>query len=79
MAAYIREARFIEFSGEYHLPWENDSDRIRAEIEAFVTGTHGMLATNRFLTTVQFLDIVGSTERAAQLGDTAWLGLLKML
>jgi len=77
MAAHIPEARFIEFSGESHLPWENDSDRILAEIEAFVTGTHGMQATNRFLTTVLFLDIVGSTERAAQLGDTAWLALLR--
>jgi len=50
------------------------SDTRRA---AFVTGTHGMQATNRFLTTVLFLDIVGSTERAAQLGDTAWLALLR--
>jgi class 3 adenylate cyclase len=41
-----------------------------------MTGTHATVATERFLTTVLFLDIVGSTERAAQLGDAAWVDLL---
>ena len=35
------------------------------------------LATRRFLATVLFTDIVGSTERAAQLGDRAWRDLLE--
>ena len=33
-------------------------------------------ATSRFLATVLFTDIVGSTERAADLGDRAWRDLL---
>jgi class 3 adenylate cyclase len=76
LAAHIPGARFIEFPGKSHLPWENESERILAEIEEFVTGTHAPVATDRFLTTVLFLDIVGSTKLAAQLGDTAWLALL---
>ena len=34
-------------------------------------------ATSRFLATVLFTDIVGSTERAAELGDRAWRELLE--
>ena len=33
--------------------------------------------TRRFLATVVFTDIVGSTERAAELGDRAWRDLLE--
>ena len=33
--------------------------------------------TRRFLATVMFTDIVGSTERAAELGDRAWRDLLE--
>ncbi len=35
------------------------------------------LATRRFLATVLFTDIVGSTERAAQLGDRGWRDLVE--
>jgi YVTN family beta-propeller protein len=34
-------------------------------------------ATRRFLATVLFTDIVGSTQHAARLGDRAWRGLLE--
>lgn len=76
LAAHIPGARFMEFPGNNHQPWMKEPARILAEIEEFVTGTHATIATDRFLTTVLFLDIVRSTERAAQLGDTAWLDLL---
>ncbi|HUH98179.1 MAG TPA: adenylate/guanylate cyclase domain-containing protein [Anaerolineales bacterium] len=76
LAAHIPGARFVEFPGRVHLPWMNMPDRILAEIEEFVTGAHAAGRSDRFLTTVLFLDIVGSTERAAQLGDSAWLNLL---
>ena len=46
-------------------------------IEAFVTGTTPAPVTNRVLATVLFTDLVGSTERAAQMGDRAWTGLLE--
>ncbi|HEX7189640.1 MAG TPA: ABC transporter substrate-binding protein, partial [Actinomycetes bacterium] len=38
---------------------------------------HSRLATGRILATVLFTDIVGSTERAAELGDRAWRNLLE--
>jgi class 3 adenylate cyclase len=76
LAVHIPGARFVEFPGKAHIPRINIPERILAEIEEFVTGTHAPVATDRFLTTVLFLDIVGSTERAAQLGDIAWLNLL---
>ena len=46
------------------------------EIEEFVTGTRGSFDTERVLTTIVFTDIVGSTQRAAELGDLRWHDLL---
>src|ERR671931_2336394 len=46
------------------------------ETERFVTGVGGLEEPERILTTVLFTDIVGSTERAAQLGDRAWRELI---
>ena len=51
-------------------------DRILEEIEEFVTGNRPPVPVDRFLTTVCFVDIVGSSQRAAALGDTAWRDLL---
>ena len=42
------------------------------EIESFVTGERRVRPSNRVLSTVLFTDIVGSTQRAAQVGDDAW-------
>ena len=41
-----------------------------------MTGTRNSIVTDRVLATVLFLDIVGSTERAAAMGDAAWRELL---
>ena len=46
------------------------------EIEEFVTGVRGGTDSERVLTTIVFTDIVGSTERAADLGDDHWRDLL---
>ncbi|HET7666664.1 MAG TPA: adenylate/guanylate cyclase domain-containing protein, partial [Mycobacterium sp.] len=46
------------------------------EIEEFVTGARIGSETERVLTTIVFTDIVGSTERAAALGDDRWHALL---
>jgi class 3 adenylate cyclase len=46
------------------------------EIEEFVTGVRGGSGVERVLATVLFTDIVGSTERAARLGDRRWRDLL---
>jgi class 3 adenylate cyclase len=47
-----------------------------SEIQAFVTGVRPAPEPRRVLATVLFTDIVGSTERAAQLGDLRWENLL---
>jgi pimeloyl-ACP methyl ester carboxylesterase len=76
LAAHILGARFVEMPGNSHTPRDYASGPLLAEIEEFVTGTRAPVTGDRFLTTVLFLDIVGSTERAAHLGDKAWLNLL---
>jgi pimeloyl-ACP methyl ester carboxylesterase len=47
------------------------------EIEAFLAGTESEQVPDTVLATVLFTDIVGSTERAARLGDRAWRDLLR--
>jgi class 3 adenylate cyclase/pimeloyl-ACP methyl ester carboxylesterase len=49
---------------------------ILREIEEFVTGTRGVRTVNRALATVLFTDIVASTVRLTELGDSAWRELL---
>ena len=44
--------------------------------QSFVTGAHPVHASDRRLATVLFTDIVGSTKRAAEVGDRAWRELL---
>ena len=46
------------------------------EIEEFLTGARTDLEPDRVLATVMFTDIVGSTDRAAELGDARWRDLL---
>ena len=46
------------------------------EVEAFVAGTEAEPVPDTVLATILFTDIVGSTERAASLGDRAWRELL---
>jgi class 3 adenylate cyclase len=58
------------------------SDRIAAEIERFTqdvweAGGWEEAEPERVLATVLFTDIVGSTARAAELGDRAWRELLE--
>lgn len=77
MAEAIPGAAFVELPGDDHLPWVGDSDRVLSEIEAFLTGVRGNVAADRVLGTVLFTDIVGSTERAAEIGDLGWRDLLE--
>src|SRR5215470_12322926 len=47
-------------------------DLIEDQIEEFITGERLRLEADRVLATVMFTDIVGSTQRAAELGDGRW-------
>jgi class 3 adenylate cyclase len=75
VAARIPGARYVELEGIDHWPFL-DSDRILDELEEFFTGVRGSPDLDRVLATVLFTDIVGSTERAAELGDRKWRDLL---
>jgi class 3 adenylate cyclase len=51
-------------------------DEMMAEISEFVTGSRAASQGDRALAAVLFVDIVGSTELASELGDTRWRDLL---
>jgi class 3 adenylate cyclase len=76
IADRIRGAKYVELLGEDHIPWVGDSDAVIREIEMFATQSWREVEPDRVLTTVMFTDIVGSTAKAAELGDRAWRDLL---
>jgi DNA-binding SARP family transcriptional activator/class 3 adenylate cyclase len=76
MGAHIPGARVVELPGNDHLPWEGDRETLLDEIERFLTGVREEVEQDRVLATLLFTDIVGSTAKAAQLGDRAWQELL---
>jgi class 3 adenylate cyclase len=76
LSKHIPDARLVEMPGPDNLIWAGDLEAMVAEIQAFVTGVRPAPEPRRVLLTVLFTDIVGSTERAAQLGDVRWQGLL---
>jgi class 3 adenylate cyclase len=61
-------------------PQLGEQEPLFAELESFVAdvvaGTHAEIEPDRVLATVLFSDIVGSSEKAAALGDRAWRELL---
>jgi class 3 adenylate cyclase len=70
-------ARCVELPGVDDLPYIGDSTAVVAEIEEFLTGERRTVDVDRTLATVLFTDIVGSTEKAEQLGDRRWRYLLE--
>jgi class 3 adenylate cyclase len=77
LAEHIPAARYLEIPGEDHLVTDNETqDIIADEIEEFMTGVRHRHEPDRALATVMFTDIVASTERAAELGDSRWRELL---
>ena len=77
VADRISGARYVEVAGVDALPYSGDSGPMLDEIEEFLTGSLAVADDDRTLATVMFTDIVGSTERAAALGDHAWSELLE--
>jgi pimeloyl-ACP methyl ester carboxylesterase len=72
LAERIPGARLVELPGLDTQPWAGDSTAVVAEIRAFVTGDRVAPEPTRWLATVLFTDIVGSTERLAAMGDARW-------
>jgi class 3 adenylate cyclase len=73
----IEGARLEVLPGDDHLFWAGDIDRMLEEIEEFVTGERGASDPDRRLATVMFTDVVGSTQKAASLGDAEWRRVLE--
>ena len=80
VASRIPGARVVEHSsgGGPHFHWYARGNAIVAEVGRFVTEVGEEEASfDRILATVLFTDIVGSTERAAELGDRRWRELVE--
>jgi class 3 adenylate cyclase len=76
MADQIPDARYVELPGADHIVYFAHADAIVEEIEEFLTGSRAGDDPDRVVTTLLFTDIVGSTVRAAALGDRQWRQLL---
>jgi class 3 adenylate cyclase/alpha-beta hydrolase superfamily lysophospholipase len=74
LADHITGAKFIELPGG-DLSVATSATAIE-EIGEFFTGERPEIEVDRILTTLLFTDIVGSTERAAAMGDQRWRSLL---
>src|SRR5262249_29258708 len=70
------DAKYVELPGDDHWWWVGDADSVLRPIEEFLTGRSQDHEIDRVLKTVLFTDIVGSTERAASLGDRRWREVL---
>ena len=73
LARRIKKARALELEGSGFATFEG----MTREVEAFLSDTNAEPVPDTVLATVMFTDIVGSTERAAALGDRAWRELLQ--
>jgi pimeloyl-ACP methyl ester carboxylesterase len=76
LAEHIPEARYVELAGDEVFTFGGGQDSLVDEVEEFLTGTRREPHPERVLATVMFSDIVGSTQRAAELGDRRWRDVL---
>jgi class 3 adenylate cyclase len=73
LAEHIPGAKYAEIPGTDHLVLDQETqDVIADQIEEFITGERRRLEPDRVVATVMFTDIVGSTQRAAEVGDGRW-------
>src|SRR5262249_43134023 len=76
----ITGARHVELPGRDHALFVGDPERVAGEVEVFLTEAWAELPDRAdpttVLATVLFTDIVGSTEKMAELGDRRWRELL---
>jgi pimeloyl-ACP methyl ester carboxylesterase/class 3 adenylate cyclase len=79
-AAQIPGARMVELAGGPHIPFFGDWEAVVGAVGDFVVPicTSGASEEHEsVLATVLFTDIVGSTAKAAELGDRGWRELLE--
>ena len=76
LAEHIPGARYVEVPGSDYFAFLGNADVFLSAIGDFVQGLSRPPDADRVLATVLFTDIVGSTERASELGDRRWAELL---
>ena len=72
----IEGAKVVAVPGRDDPPSMGDVDAIADEVEKFLTGARHGPDPDRVLATVLFTDIVDSTSRAADMGDSRWKELV---
>ena len=78
IAAQVPGARVTPRSGKDFPPWLGDMRGNVAMVEQFIASVrHEEAQLDRVLATVMFTDVVGSTDRACQMGDACWKELLE--
>jgi pimeloyl-ACP methyl ester carboxylesterase len=80
-AEHIPAARMLEFDGTEHMIPSGDPEPVERALRDFLTSVAQADSTvaepESVLATVLFTDIVGSTARAAELGDRGWRELVE--
>jgi class 3 adenylate cyclase len=76
VATDIPGATFVQVAGADVYPVAGDVDLLITEIAEFVTGAPSALTPLRQIAVVLFTDLVGSTRRAVDEGDSQWRNLL---
>ena len=76
LAAHLPAAKYVELEGIDHFPWAGDVHPLIEAIAGWLPGVRHAPEPDRVLVTVLFTDIVGATERAADLGDRRWRDLI---
>ena len=75
LAEHIAGAQLLERESDDH--WPVPERDLLVAIQEFITGTPAQEpGVDRILTTVLFVDVVGSTEQVSVLGDRRWQGVL---
>jgi class 3 adenylate cyclase len=80
IAARVPVTTLVEAPGSDHIWWPGSREHapIDAAVDAFLTSLKDEESVfDRVLATVLFTDIVGSTERAVEVGDRSWQTLLE--
>ena len=78
LAQHIPGAAYVELDGDDHIPTAAMAPQLLAQVMPFLQDavTREAPEPDKVLATVLFSDIVGSTARAAELGDARWRELL---
>jgi pimeloyl-ACP methyl ester carboxylesterase len=77
LARHIPGARLVELDGVDHFPFHENGATLADLIQEFLTGTRPDIEIERVLATLLFIDIVGSTQKVAEIGDHRWAELLE--